>query len=128
VRPFRFIDRGTMATVGRGRAVAELRGLAFDRFVAWLLWLVVHVMYLVSYQNRVIVSIRWLWLFVTRRRPGLLLTPDRRDPVALAASLRSGHGIAAPAEPAAPAESAPAPLPADASRSSDPAARPAGRP
>ena len=54
--PFRYADRGTMATIGRAAAVADLRGMHLSGFLAWLIWLFVHLMYLVGFRNRLPVS------------------------------------------------------------------------
>jgi NADH dehydrogenase len=77
---FSYRDRGSMAIVGRGAAVAEVRGRRFDGPLAWILWLLIHLAYLVDFRTRSVVLLRWTWLLLTRRRPGLLLT-DRRLPV-----------------------------------------------
>ena len=74
VQPFRYRDKGALATIGTGKAVAKLGRLTFDGRLAWLLWLFVHIMYLVEYQNRVVVFIQWAWSFITRGRSALLIT------------------------------------------------------
>ena len=72
--PFRYHDRGSMATIGRSLAVAEIRGFQFSGFVAWLMWLFVHIMYLVEFTNRVLVFIQWGWNYCTRNRSARLIT------------------------------------------------------
>jgi NADH dehydrogenase len=74
VQAFRYRDKGALATIGTGKAVAKIGRLTFDGRLAWLLWLFVHIMYLVEYQNRVVVFIQWAWSFVTRGRSALLIT------------------------------------------------------
>jgi NADH:ubiquinone reductase (H+-translocating) len=74
VQPFRYRDKGSLATVGTGKAVARIGRLTFDGRLAWLLWLFVHIMYLVEYENRVVVFVQWAWSFVTRGRSALLIT------------------------------------------------------
>ena len=67
-RPFRYVDKGNLATIGRSRAVADIKGLQLSGFVAWLTWLGVHLVYLIGFENRVLVLIRWLFSYVTRGR------------------------------------------------------------
>jgi NADH dehydrogenase len=78
--PFRYKDKGNLATIGRAKAVAELRGLRFHGFLAWWLWLAVHLFYLIGFQNRVLVMVRWSWSFVTRGRGARLITGDGLAP------------------------------------------------
>lgn len=74
--PFRYQDRGMMATIGRAAAVADLRGIRFSGFVAWLVWLFVHLMYLVQFANRVLVFLQWAYNYFTRNRPARLITAE----------------------------------------------------
>jgi NADH dehydrogenase len=67
-RPFRYVSKGNLATIGRARAVADLRGIRLSGLVAWLAWLFVHIWYLIGFQNRVLVMIRWWSSFVTHGR------------------------------------------------------------
>lgn len=64
-KPFRYFDKGKMATIGRSAAVAEANGLKMKGLIAWLAWLFIHVIYLVEFQDRVVVFLRWLWSYVT---------------------------------------------------------------
>jgi NADH dehydrogenase len=73
-RPFRYRDKGNLATIGRGAAVADIKGLRLSGFLAWLTWLVVHLWYLVGFQNRILVFIRWFFSFVTHGRGARLIT------------------------------------------------------
>jgi NADH dehydrogenase len=73
-RPFRYVDKGNVATVGRLRAVLEVRGLQLSGGLAWLAYLFVHLFYLVGLQNRVIVLIRWAVSFATHGRGARLIT------------------------------------------------------
>jgi NADH:ubiquinone reductase (H+-translocating) len=72
--PFRYRDKGNLATIGRGAAVAEIGPLKLSGLLAWVIWLVVHLWYLVGFQNRVIVFTRWGFSFVTRGRGARLIT------------------------------------------------------
>ena len=76
VKPFRYIDKGNLATIGRARAVAEIKGLHFGGPVAWLLWLGIHIFYLIGFQNRFLVLTRWLFSFLTRGRGARLITGE----------------------------------------------------
>jgi NADH dehydrogenase len=73
-RPFHYVDKGNLATIGRGRAVGDLKGVHLSGLFAWLTWLLVHLFYLVGFQNRVLVFIRWVVSFVTRGRGARLIT------------------------------------------------------
>jgi NADH dehydrogenase len=74
VQPFRYRDKGNLATIGRAAAVADVKGLKLSGFVAWITWLVVHLWYLVGYQNRLLVFIRWAVSFATHGRGARLIT------------------------------------------------------
>ena len=81
-RPFRYRDKGTMATIGRGRAVAELPlGIKLRGLPAWAAWLALHLVFLAGFRNRISVFVNWAWNYVTwDRGPRLILTPDVEDP------------------------------------------------
>jgi NADH dehydrogenase len=65
-RPFRYKDKGMMATIGRGAAVVELpRGLVMRGFLGWLAWLGLHIVYLIGFRNRLIVLVNWWWRYVS---------------------------------------------------------------
>jgi NADH:ubiquinone reductase (H+-translocating) len=72
--PFRYRDKGNLATIGRARAVADLHAIRLSGFPAWVTWLVVHLWYLIGFQNRLLVFIRWSVSFFTRGRGGRLIT------------------------------------------------------
>jgi NADH dehydrogenase len=76
--PFHYLDKGNLATIGRAKAVADIHGLRLSGFFAWVTWLVVHLFYLVGFQNRVLVLIRWAISFVTRGRGARLITQGER--------------------------------------------------
>jgi NADH dehydrogenase len=71
--PFRYHDKGNLATIGRARAVADIRGLHLSGFIAWVIWLTVHLWYLVGFQNRLLVFIRWSVSFTTHGRGARLI-------------------------------------------------------
>ena len=72
-KPFRYRDKGNLATIGRARAVADLHAIRLSGFPAWVTWLVVHLWYLIGFQNRLLVLIRWSFSFFTRGRGGRLI-------------------------------------------------------
>ncbi len=67
-RPFRYLDKGNLATIGRGSAVADLRGLKLSGLLAWLVWLFVHLWYLIGFRSRLLVTIQWSISFFTHGR------------------------------------------------------------
>ncbi len=74
--PFRYVDKGNLATIGRAAAVADFGFIRLSGFVAWLLWIVVHVMFLIGFRNRVIVMFEWAWAYFTSKRGARLITGD----------------------------------------------------
>jgi NADH dehydrogenase len=66
--PFRYRDKGELATIGRSRAVGTVKGIPLTGFLAWAMWLGIHLVYLVGFQNRVLVLTRWAFAYVTRGR------------------------------------------------------------
>jgi NADH:ubiquinone reductase (H+-translocating) len=73
-RPFRYRDRGIMATIGRGAAVAQSGRLRLTGFVAWIAWVLIHVLLLIGFRNRLVVMIEWAWAYVTFNRGVRLIT------------------------------------------------------
>jgi NADH dehydrogenase len=72
--PFRYFDKGDLAVIGRARAVANIFGLHLWGLPAWLVWLFVHLMYLVQFQNRVLVFVQWGFHYITYSRGARLIT------------------------------------------------------
>ncbi|MCW5908950.1 MAG: NAD(P)/FAD-dependent oxidoreductase [Chitinophagales bacterium] len=76
---FRYFDKGTMATVGRNRAVVEVAKLRFGGFAGWLTWMALHLMLLVGFRNRVVVFVNWLWNYLSYdRNIRLIIRPVER--------------------------------------------------
>ncbi|MEO8587341.1 MAG: NAD(P)/FAD-dependent oxidoreductase [Acidobacteriota bacterium] len=75
--PFRYRNRGSMATIGRGRAIADLGFLRLAGYPAWLAWLFIHLMYLVQFGNRVLILVQWAWNYLTWSRSARLITGER---------------------------------------------------
>ncbi|PYJ28767.1 MAG: FAD-dependent oxidoreductase [Verrucomicrobia bacterium] len=71
---FRYWDKGTMATIGRNKAVADLRFLHLSGRLAWLAWLFVHILFLVGFRNRLLVFIQWAWAYFTFDKGARLIT------------------------------------------------------
>ncbi|MGK7369344.1 MAG: NAD(P)/FAD-dependent oxidoreductase, partial [Candidatus Halalkalibacterium sp. M3_1C_030] len=71
---FYYIDKGTMATVGRAKAVADIRGFKFSGFFAWILWCFVHILFLIGFRNRFKVFVEWIWFYFTFKRGVRLIT------------------------------------------------------
>ncbi|HVU51593.1 MAG TPA: NAD(P)/FAD-dependent oxidoreductase [Polyangia bacterium] len=76
--PFRYVDKGSMATIGRSRAVAQLGRLRLSGLLAWLMWLFVHLWYLLDRRNRVSVFLDWCWSYVTFRHGARLITGSEK--------------------------------------------------
>ncbi len=75
-QPFRYADRGMLATIGRAAAVADLGRVRFSGYLAWLAWLFVHISWLIGFRNRFIVLFEWAWAYVTYQRAVRLITGD----------------------------------------------------
>lgn len=90
---FRYRDKGEMATIGRARAVADVGGRTFGGVLAWLLWSVVHVTFLVGFRNKLLVMVHWAWQWLVQSRGARLITggsaPVLADPVDLDEAART---------------------------------------
>jgi NADH:ubiquinone reductase (H+-translocating) len=73
-RPFRYGDRGTMATIGRAAAVAQLGPVHVSGLTAWLMWLAVHIVMLIGFENRLLVLLQWAWWYFSYERGARLIT------------------------------------------------------
>jgi NADH:ubiquinone reductase (H+-translocating) len=99
---FRYHDRGSLATIGRSAAVADVKGVHFSGFLAWWLWLLVHLMYIANFRNRLLVLTQWAWNYFTHDRSARLITGD----------VPSDDDLAALQNLAIPAKAQPASTPA----------------
>jgi NADH dehydrogenase len=88
-RPFRYFDRGQMATIVRHRAVVEVRKLRVAGKVAWWMWLAVHIVFLAGFRNRLAVAMHWIWTYATLQRGSRLI-------------VRGESGVHPPPSPEAP--------------------------
>ncbi len=75
-KPFRYVDFGNLATVGRKAAIADFRGFHLKGFVGWVLWSAAHVYFLIGFRNRIAVTLDWLWSYLTFERGARLITGD----------------------------------------------------
>jgi NADH dehydrogenase len=79
--PFRYQDKGNLAVIGRSAAVAEIGRLRFGGFLAWLIWVFVHIQFLIEFDNKLLVLLQWASYFWTRRRGARLITGPEPFPV-----------------------------------------------
>ena len=80
--PFRYFDKGSLATIGRARAVGEVFGFKVYGFIAWLLWAVIHIMFIVEFRNRLLVATRWGWNWLLNARDTRLIIDSAEIQVA----------------------------------------------
>jgi NADH:ubiquinone reductase (H+-translocating) len=79
-RDFHYINKGSLATIGRAAAIAEFGKIHISGFIAWLSWLFVHVFFLIGFRNRILVMIQWAWSYFTYERGAQLITGDQTLP------------------------------------------------
>jgi NADH dehydrogenase len=79
-RAFSYWDKGQLAVIGRGQAVADIWKLHFGGFLAWMVWIFVHVFFLIGFRNRVLVLLQWAWSYVTYSRGARLITGEVQVP------------------------------------------------
>jgi NADH:quinone reductase (non-electrogenic) len=99
-KPFKYFDKGNMATIGRSRAIAAIGKVHLSGFMAWLAWLGVHIFFLIGFRNRIVVLLEWAWSYVTYQRGARLITGRRLSltPAASAATSQSSQGPIKPGE------------------------------
>ncbi len=85
-RPYKYWDKGSMATIGRNRAVALIGGRQVSGILAWLLWALVHIFLLIGFRNRLAVMREWMWAYFTRERSARLITDLAEETGAVAAT------------------------------------------
>jgi NADH dehydrogenase len=91
--PFRYRDYGNMATIGRGSAVADFGRIKARGFLAWLIWLFIHIFWLIGFRSRIVVFTEWAWAYITLQRRVRLITGERLWP---GSDERSGSGTNGP--------------------------------
>jgi NADH dehydrogenase len=77
--PFRYRDKGSLATIGRAKAVGSVKGVDFSGFPAWAAWLGIHIFYLIGFENRAVVLLRWAYAYFSRGRGNRLITRAAGD-------------------------------------------------
>jgi NADH:ubiquinone reductase (H+-translocating) len=80
LQPFRYRDFGNMATIGRGSAVADIGPLEVSGLFAWLIWVLIHIFWLIGFRNRLAVMSEWAWAYLTMQRRVRLITGERLWP------------------------------------------------
>lgn len=90
LRPFRYVDKGVMATIGRNAAVAQTGRLRLSGFIGWLAWLIVHIYYLIGFRNRLAVLASWAWNYVRKDRSIRIIARSEADP--LTEEMETGRG------------------------------------
>jgi NADH dehydrogenase len=75
---FHYLDKGSLATIGRAAAIAQLGKVHLSGFIAWVTWLFVHIMFLIGFRNRILVMIQWAWSYLTYERGARLITGESR--------------------------------------------------
>lgn len=86
-RQFRYVDYGTMATIGRGHAVVDMKGWRFTGTFAWFVWLFVHLLQIVQFENRLLILTQWAWHYFTLNRGARLITGEDEACTPLASEL-----------------------------------------
>ena len=71
-KSFRYNDKGTLATIGKAKAVGVVKGIKLSGIIAWLAWCFIHILYLIGFRNRLRVMVEWIWYYITNR-PGIRL-------------------------------------------------------
>ncbi|HEY2322883.1 MAG TPA: NAD(P)/FAD-dependent oxidoreductase, partial [Thermoanaerobaculia bacterium] len=79
-KPFHYFDKGSLATIGRAAAIADIRGIKLSGFIAWIAWLTIHIFFLIGFRNRFLVITQWAWAYVTYQRGARLITGDPATP------------------------------------------------
>jgi len=87
--PFRYHNKGSMAVIGRSRAVADLGWIRFGGVMAWLAWLFIHLMYLVEFGNRLLVLMQWAWNYFTKNRSARLITFTQQEKASRSSNSKS---------------------------------------
>jgi NADH dehydrogenase len=83
IKPFHYVDKGNLATIGRAAAVADLNWLRLSGWPAWMIWIFIHLLYIVQFQNRLLVLLQWAWLYITYDRSARLITGKNPLPLDL---------------------------------------------
>jgi len=79
-KDFHYVDKGSLATIGRAAAVAQIGTIHISGYFAWLAWLFIHILFIIGFRNRLIVLIQWAWSYITYERGARLITGDTSLP------------------------------------------------
>jgi NADH dehydrogenase len=116
--PFHYLDKGSLATIGRAAAVADMPGkIRLSGFIAWLAWSLIHVFFLIGFRNRFLVMFQWMWQWLTFQRGARLITGPlpgaeaRRVAAAATLAAAPAHALPAPEPTPLPPHDGPAPPP-----------------
>jgi NADH dehydrogenase len=109
-RPFRYFDKGSLATIGRAAAVGQIGRLEVTGFVAWSLWWLIHIAYLIGYRNRVACMVGWAWQYFAFARGARLITGRAWAPAQTVAIPAVGIPAIPPARTSDPAPASPTPM------------------
>ena len=77
-KPFRYFDKGSLATIGRNQAVADIGPFRFSGVLAWLAWLFIHLLYIVEFENRLLIAVHWAYDYFTHNRGARLITGEQQ--------------------------------------------------
>ena len=80
-KPFAYFDKGSMATIGRNRAVVDLKGLKFQGFFAWFVWMFVHLLYIIGFRNKFFVMLSWFWSYFSYDKSNRLIISRNKEGV-----------------------------------------------
>ncbi len=83
MKPFHYFDKGNLAVIGRAKAIADLNFIGLSGLPAWLIWSFVHLLYIVEFQNRMLIAVQWAWLYITWGRSARLITGKNPLPLDL---------------------------------------------
>jgi NADH:ubiquinone reductase (H+-translocating) len=83
IGPFHYFDKGNLAVIGRAKAIADLNWIALSGLPAWLIWGFIHLLYIVEFQNRLLIALQWAWLYITWGRSARLITGKNPLPLDL---------------------------------------------
>lgn len=97
-RDFKYFDKGSMATIGRNKAIVELGRFKLSGFIAWLAWLFVHLISLIGFRNRLAVMTEWFWAYMTRERSARLIVGDAEEMREMPKMIEAEQTVAATVE------------------------------
>jgi NADH dehydrogenase len=88
--PFWYLDKGSLATIGRNAGIADIKGVQFGGSLAWLAWALIHLFFLVGFRNRTLVFLQWAWEYVFYTRGARLISEIPRSNTSTTARLGTG--------------------------------------